>query len=110
MRGRLFRLHLSIYSYLAYSISGVSEFSLSASQIFLSSAKVKTRGLEVGQSPCVPVHAVSEQLCGKHEVIAPDGTGDKHFEERSVFFPQSSSSCQGRDRKLQMEIDDGKVN
>ena len=56
------------------------------------------------------MHIVVEQLHGKHEVIAPDGTGDKHFEELSVFFPLSSSSRQGRDRKLQVEIDDGKVN
>lgn len=47
----------------------------------LSSAKIKTRGLEVGQNPCASVHTVTEQLCGKHEVIGPDGNGDKHFEE-----------------------------
>ena len=86
-------------------MSGVSGFSLSAFQIFLSSAKVKIRGLEVGQNPCTCMHMVAEQVCGKREVITPDGNGDKHFEELFCVPSQSSSSCQGRERKLQMEID-----
>lgn len=86
-------------------MSGVSGFSLSAFQIFLSSAKVKIRGLEVGQNPCTCVHMVAEQLYGKHEAITPDGNSDKHFEELFCVPSQSSYSCQGRERKLQMEID-----
>ena len=91
-------------------MSSVSGFSLSAFQIFFSSAEIKIRSLKVGQRPCISVHVITEQLCGKHEVIAPDGDGDRHFKEPFCVLFQSSYSCQGRERKLQMEIDDGKMN
>lgn len=52
------------------------------------------------------MHIVTKQLCGKHEVIVPDGNGDKHFKELFCLLP--SHSCQGRERKLQVETDDGK--
>ena len=74
----------------------MSEFSLSAFQIFLSSAKVKIRGLEVGQNPCLSVYMVAARLCGKHDVIAPDGDGDKPL-EASEFFLAHLSPVRGEE-------------
>lgn len=71
---------------------------------------MKIRSLEVGQNPYMPAHRVAAQLCGKHEVVTPDGSSDSTLRSLSVFFPQSSYSCQGSERRLRVESDDGKVN
>lgn len=75
----------------------------------MSSAKVQVRGLAVGQNPCTSLQRVAEQLCGKHEVITPDGNSDRHFEELFCSFHSPLTPVRG-ERKLQVEINDGKVN
>lgn len=71
---------------------------------------MKIRGLEVGQSPCMSGHRVTEQLCGKHAGISPAENGDKCFDEPFCVLSSIILLQSGGEREHQMEIDDGKVN